>query len=145
MYLLRISQVFNTHRFTCIMKKLTLFGGSKNSQLEFNKFMVYIETNHPTCFQIKYPRKDYSPRIDECTSCLWERKLNVIKSKPLYLEVFVTNPTAIKNLNCDVTINELNFDNEVIKTTGFSFKAGLKLAEWKWEKFEVKSILDYNA
>lgn len=106
--------------------------------------MVYIETNHPTCFQIKYPRKDYSPRIDECTSTLWERKLNVIKSKPLYLEVFVTNPTAIKNLNCDVRIDELNFDNEVIKSTTFSFKAGLKLSEWKWEKFEVKSILDYS-
>lgn len=106
--------------------------------------MVYIETNQPTCFQIKYPRKDYSPRIDECTSTLWERKLNVIKSKPLYLEVFVTNPTAIKNLNCDVRIDELNFDNEVIKSTTFSFKAGLKLSEWKWEKFEVKSILDYS-
>jgi len=126
------------------MRKLSLFGVSKNSKQEFNKFMVYIETNQPTCFQIKYPRKDYSPRIDECTSTLWERKLNVIKSKPLYLEVFVTNPTAIKNLNCDVRIDELNFDNEVIKSTTFSFKAGLKLSEWKWEKFEVKSILDYS-
>lgn len=127
------------------MRKLSLFSVSKNSQQEFNKFIVYIETNQPTCFQIKYPRKDYSPRIDECTTTLWERKLNVIKSKPLYLEVFVTNPTAIKNLNCDVRVDELNFDNEVIKSTMFSFKAGLKLAEWKWEKFEVKSILDYSA
>ncbi|MFN5813092.1 MAG: hypothetical protein ACK46B_03145, partial [Bacteroidota bacterium] len=122
-----------------------LFGRSKNAQQEFNKFMVYIETNQPTCFQIKYPRKDYSPRIDECTSTIWERKLNVVKGKPLFLEVFVTNPTAIKNLNCGVKVDELNADNEVIKTSSFSFKAGLKLQDWKWEKFEVKSILDYTA
>lgn len=126
------------------MKKLALFGRSKNVHQEFNRFMVYIETSHPTCFQIKYPRKDYSPRIDECTSAQWERKLHVIKSKPLFLEIFVTNPTAIKHLNCAVKVDELNGDNEVIKTTNFAFKIGLKLAEWKWEKFEVKSILDYT-
>ncbi len=106
--------------------------------------MVYIETNQLTCFQIKYPRRDYSPRIDECTSIRWERKLHVVKSKPLFLEIFVTNPTAIKNLTCDVQVDELNADNEVIKTTNFSFKTGPKLAEWKWEKFEIRSILDYT-
>ncbi|MFZ9263246.1 MAG: hypothetical protein ACO23W_04860 [Chitinophagaceae bacterium] len=127
------------------MKNLSLFGTSRNSQQEFNKFIVYIETNQPTCFQIKYPRKDYSPRIDECTSIKWERKLNVLKSKPLFLEVFVTNPTGIKNLTCDVKVDELNFDNEVIKSTTFTFKPGLKLQDWKWEKFKVNSILDYTA
>ena len=96
------------------MRKLSLFGASKNSQQEFNKFIVYIETNQPTCFQIKYPRKDYSPRIDECTSIKWERKLNVVKSKALFLEIFVTNPTAIKNLTCDVKVDELNFETKSI-------------------------------
>ena len=125
------------------MRKLSLFNVGKRTQEEFNKFVVYIQTNNPTCFIIKYPRKDYSPRIDECTTNKWERKLHVIKSKPLYLEVFVSNPTAIKNLVCDVQIDELNFDNEVIQSDKHSFTAGLKLDEWKWRRFEVKSKLDY--
>lgn len=125
------------------MKKLTLFKSRNGAKEEYNTFMVYITTTEPTCFIIKYPRKDYSPRIDECTTKQWERKLNVIKSKPLFLEVFVSNPTAIKNLVCNVQIDELNFDNEVIQSDHYSFTAGLKLDEWKWRRFEVKSKLDY--
>lgn len=125
------------------MKRISLFKAGNRNQEEFNKFLVSVQTSEPTCFMIKYPRKDYSPRIDECTTKQWDRKLHVIKSKPLFLELFVSNPTAIKNLVCDVQIDELNFDNEVIQSEKYSFTAGLKLDEWKWKRFEVKSKLDY--
>ncbi len=125
------------------MKRLSLFKGKRKTQFEHNKFLVQVQTNESASFIIKYPRKDYSPRIDECTSTYWERTLHVLKSKPLFVEVFVCNPTAVKKLMCTLKIDELNADDEIIHTVTHSFNVPLKLDDWKWQRFELKSKLDY--
>lgn len=109
-------------------------------QIEYNKFLVSIKTN--SHFMIRYPKKDYTPKIDECISGHWSKTMNIIKNKILYIEVFVNNQKKIINLPCEIKIEELDNDNCVINISNFTFNVETEVENLKWTKFEIKSILD---
>jgi hypothetical protein len=109
-------------------------------QIEYNKFLVSIKTN--SHFMIRYPKKDYTPKIGECISGHWSKTMNIIKNKILYIEVFVNNQKKIINLPCEIKIEELDNDNCVINISNFTFNVETEVENLKWIKFEIKSILD---
>lgn len=118
--------------FNWFKNKLVLF--------EYNKFIVNINTN--SHIMIRYPKKDYTPKIGECHSGDWSKTMNIIKNKILFIEVYVNNQKKIIDLLCEIKVEELNYDNEVINTSNFSFKIGTEIQNLKWTRFEIKSILD---
>ncbi|MFZ9208812.1 MAG: hypothetical protein ACO21X_07705 [Sediminibacterium sp.] len=111
----------------------------KNVQLEYHKFVVSVNTE--SNFLIKYPKKDYSPKISESLSGNWCKELHVILGKPLYIEVFVNNPIKKTSLFSEVKVDEINEEEEIINTTSFSFKVDTEIENLTWNRFEVKSVL----
>lgn len=124
------------NRFLNFLKK-------RSNKIEYNKFYVTIRTSSKTNFLIRYPRKDYGSRIAECNSDNWERLLNVYKFKPLFVDLYVSNSKKIQNLECELIIEEINNDNEVINKKSEKFIIGTDLESWNWKKFQLESILDY--
>jgi len=109
--------------------------------IEFYKFKVSITTSCDF-FMIRYPKKDYSPKISECISGSWSKTLNVIKNNILYIEVYVNNQKKIVDLLCEIKIEELNNDNETVNISNFSFITDTEVGNFKWKRFEIKSIFD---
>lgn len=108
--------------------------------IEYNKFFVSIKTN--SHFMIRYPKKDYTPKVGECITGDWSKTLNVIKNKILFFEIFVSNQKKIKELFCEIKVEELNHDNEIINISNFSFNVETDIENLKWTRLEIKSILD---
>lgn len=112
----------------------------KLETIEYNKFIVSIQTN--SHFLIRYPRKDYTPRLGECLSGKWGKTINVIKKNLLFIEIYVSNQKNIIDLICELKIEELDGDDNVINTSNFLFNVGTGIKNLVWNRFEVKSILE---
>lgn len=126
-----------------MFKRLIQILNNSTKKVEYNRFYITIRTNQKTNFLIRYPRKDYGSRIAECNSDSWERLLNVYKFKPLFVDLYVSNSKKFQQLECELTMEELNNDNEVINKKIEKFPVGTDLETWNWKKFQLNSILDY--
>jgi hypothetical protein len=104
-------------------------------------FEVRIYTSHHSTYLIKYVQNGKSVVEESLTGC-WKKVIQVPISEILVFQVYITNPTEIKKLKCNIEVNELSNENEVINTSKFSFQVGLSLPTWIWTPFQVKSILN---
>lgn len=122
------------------MNKLMKWFKKNPKNPDYNLFLITINTNSE--FLIRYPQKDYSPKIGECLSGTWSKKINVMKQKNLFLDIYVNNQKKIKDLRCEIKVEEFNEQNETINTSEFSFTVSEELEKIKWNRFEVNSVMD---
>lgn len=113
----------------------------KNEEIiEYNRFIVTVNTN--SHFLIRYPQKDYTPIIGECLSGNWMKTIQILKKKKLFVEIFVNNQKKIKDLLCEVTIQEVNEQNQIINPSYFPFTVGSDIEKIKWTRLEIPAVLD---
>ena len=104
-------------------------------------FEIRIYTSHHSTYLVKYIQSRKAVIEETLTGC-WKKEIQVPIEEYLQFQVYLTNPTENKKLKCNIEVNELSDENEVINTSKFSFQAGLTLETWEWKSFEVKSILN---
>lgn len=122
------------------MKPLIKWFRKKTETIEYNRFLVTIKADSQ--FLIRYPKKDYTPKIGECLCGNWTKTINVIKQKILFIDIYLNNQKRIKDLCCEIKIEELNEHNEIIHPTHYSFTVGTEIEKLKWTRFKIKSVLD---
>lgn len=115
-----------------------------NSKKIFNEqdynFGISIYTSHFASYQIKYIKNGY-PVIEESLVSTWKIMLSVPLNDSLRFQVYVSNPTGNINLKCEIQVNEFSDSDTIISTQNFSYVVGATLDTWRWESFEVKSVL----
>lgn len=113
----------------------------KNTETtEFNRFIVTVTTN--SHFLIRYPQKDLTPKIGECLSGNWTETIHIVKRKKLFIEVYVNNQKKANDLLCEVMVQEVNDQNQIINPSYFPFTVGTDTEKSKWTRFEIPAILD---
>ena len=113
----------------------------KNTEIvEYNRFIVTVNTN--SHFLIRYPQKDHTPKIGECLSGNWTETLHIVKRKKLFIEIYVNNQRKATHLLCEVMIQEVNENNQIINPTYLPFTVGIDSDKSKWIRFEIPAILD---
>ena len=143
-----IQLIVNTKiRFTILINSVNVFYETlielvqKNTAtIEYNRFIVTVNTN--SHFLIRYPQKDHTPKIGECLSGNWTETIHIIKRKKLFIEIFVNNQKKATDLLCEVIIQEVNEQNQIINPSYFPFTIGTDTDKSKWTRFEIPAILD---
>lgn len=122
------------------MKPILNWFRKNTESIEYNRFIVTVNTNAQ--FLIKYPQKDHTPKIGECLSGNWTKTIHIVKRRKLFIEVFVNNHKNINDLLCEVIIQEVNEQNQIINPSYFPFTIGTYTDKSKWTRFEIPAILD---
>jgi hypothetical protein len=131
-------KVFN-QKFIDVLKKVL---NRENILIEpYHLFQVRITTSHHSTYLVKYIQSRKAVIEESLTGC-WTKVIQVPIEELLHFQIYITNPTENKKLKCNIEVNELSDDNDIINTSKFSFQVGLTLETWKWKSFEVKSILE---
>lgn len=122
------------------MKPILKWFKKNTEAIEYNRFIVTINTN--SHFLIRYPQKDYTPKIGECLSGKWTETLHIVKRKKLFIEIYINNQKKATDLLCEVMIQEVNEHNQIINPTYLPFTVGMDSDKSKWTRFEIPAILD---
>ena len=131
-------KLFN-RKFIAVLKKVFI---RENIFVEpYHLFQVGITTSHHSTYLVKYIQSGKAVIEESLTGC-WKNVIQVPTEELLHFQIYITNPTENKKLKCNIEVNELSDENDIINTSKFSFQVGLTLETWKWKSFEVKSILE---
>ncbi|BDQ10789.1 hypothetical protein [Sediminibacterium sp. TEGAF015] len=122
------------------MKPLLKWFKKNTETTEFNRFIVTVTTK--AHFLIRYPQKDHTPKIGECLSGHWTETIHIVKRKKLFIEIYVNNQKKANDLLCEVMVQELNDQNQIINPSYFPFTVGTDIEKSKWTRFEIPAILD---
>lgn len=106
----------------------------KSKEIFYQKFRIKIETIPKMHFLVKVPADELHHCIRESFSGTWETVTKMGTESSLVIDTFVTNERKLNNAVCNITVEELNSQDQVVNILTQTYKVAETMENWKWKK-----------